>query len=84
MIGQVQLTGISDPSRVKHIILEKKHEVLELANKQDPMLVKLGGGAKDLEVRIINTLRGPNVIVHLLVDVRDAMGAKIILRHAYN
>jgi hydroxymethylglutaryl-CoA reductase len=78
MIGQVQLTGISDPSRVKHIILEKKHEVLELANKQDPMLVKLGGGAKDLEVRVINTLRGPNVIVHLLVDVRDAMGANAV------
>lgn len=78
MIGQVQLTGIKDPSRVKHIILEKKQEVLELANRQDPMLVKLGGGAKDLEVRVINTLRGPNVIVHLLVDVRDAMGANAV------
>jgi hydroxymethylglutaryl-CoA reductase len=78
MIGQVQLTGIKDPSRVKHIILEKRQEVLELANRQDPMLVKLGGGAKDLEVRVINTLRGPNVIVHLLVDVRDAMGANAV------
>ena len=78
MIGQVQLTGIKDPSRVKHIILEKRQEVLELANRQDPMLVKLGGGAKDLEVRVVNTLRGPNVIVHLLVDVRDAMGANAV------
>jgi hydroxymethylglutaryl-CoA reductase len=42
------------------------------------MLVKLGGGAKDLEVRVVNTLRGPNVIVHLLVDVRDAMGANAV------
>ena len=78
MIGQVQLTGIKDPSRVMHIILEKRQEVLELANRQDPMLVKLGGGAKDLEVRVVNTLRGPNVIVHLLVDVRDAMGANAV------
>jgi hydroxymethylglutaryl-CoA reductase len=78
MIGQVQLTGIKDPSRVKHVILEKRQEVLELANRQDPMLVKVGGGAKDLEVRVVNTLRGPNVIVHLLVDVRDAMGANAV------
>ena len=78
MIGQVQLTGIRDPSRVKHMILEKKQELIEIANKQDPMLVKLGGGAKDLEVRVIDTLRGPNVIVHLLVDVRDAMGANAV------
>jgi hydroxymethylglutaryl-CoA reductase len=78
MIGQVQLTGIKDPSRVKHIVLEKKQDILDLANKQDPMLVKAGGGARDLEVRIINTLHGPNVIVHLLVDVRDAMGANAV------
>jgi len=78
MIGQVQVTGIRDPSRVTHMILEKKREILELANEQDPMLVNLGGGAKDLEVRIVNTLRGPNVIVHLLVDVKDAMGANAV------
>ncbi|MBU0685533.1 MAG: hydroxymethylglutaryl-CoA reductase, degradative [Thermoplasmatota archaeon] len=78
MIGQVQVTGIRDPSRVTHMILEKKREILEIANEQDPMLVKLGGGAKDLEVRIVNTLRGPNVIVHLLVDVKDAMGANAV------
>jgi len=78
MIGQVQITGVRDPSRVKHTILERKEEILELANKQDPMLVKLGGGAKDLEVRVVNTMEGPNVIVHLLVDVRDAMGANAV------
>lgn len=78
MIGQVQLTGIRDPSRVKHMILEKKHEIVDLANQQDPMLIKVGGGARDIEVRIVETLRGPNVIVHLLVDVRDAMGANAV------
>jgi len=78
MIGQVQVTGVADPSRVKHTILEKKSEILELANKQDPMLLKLGGGAKDLEVRVVKTQRGFNVVVHLLVDVRDAMGANAV------
>ena len=78
MIGQIQLTNIRDPSRVKHLLLEHKNEIIELANKQDPMLVKLGGGAKDLEVRVIHTLKGHNVVVHLHVDVRDAMGANAV------
>ncbi len=78
MIGQVQLTNVRDPSRIKHLLLEHKDEILELANKQDPLLVKLGGGAKDLEVRVIHTLKGHNVIVHLHVDVRDAMGANAV------
>ncbi len=78
MIGQVQVVGVKDPSRVKHILLEKKSEILELANLQDPMLIRLGGGARDLEVRIVNTQKGPNVVVHLLVDVRDAMGANAV------
>ena len=78
MIGQVQIVGIKDPIRVKHLILEEKQKILDLANKQDPMLVKLGGGARDVEIRVISTPRGPNVIVHLLVDVRDAMGANAV------
>lgn len=78
MIGQVQLTGIKDPSRAKHMLLERKQEVLDLANSQDPMLTKVGGGARDIEVRIVQTGRGPNVVVHLLVDVRDAMGANAV------
>jgi len=78
MIGQIQLTGVKDPSKTKHIILEKRAEILALANEQDPMLIKVGGGAKDLDVRVIQTLKGPNVIVHLHVDVRDAMGANAV------
>ena len=78
MIGQVQVTSVKDPSRVKHMILERKQEIIDLANKQDPMLLKVGGGALDLEARVIHTLHGPNVIVHLLVDVRDAMGANAV------
>jgi len=78
MIGQVQVTGVSNPEAARNSLLEHKHEILSLANAQDPMLIKLGGGARDLEVRIIQTLEGPNVIVHLLVDVRDAMGANAV------
>ena len=78
MIGQVQITGVKDPSRAKHLLLAKKDAVLELANKQDPMLIKLGGGARDLEVRVVQGQRGPMVVVHLLVDVRDAMGANAV------
>jgi len=78
MIGQIQLTDIKDPSRAKHVILEKKQVILDLANKQDPMLIKLGGGARDIEVRVVRGQQGPMVIVHLLVDVRDAMGANAV------
>lgn len=78
MIGQVQLTGVKDPHRAKHMILERKAEILDLANKQDPMLLKVGGGAKDIDARTIHTIKGPNVIVHLHVDVRDAMGANAV------
>ena len=78
MIGQIQLTGVRDPNRAKHMILEKKAEILDLANKQDPMLLKVGGGAKDIDARTIHTIKGPNVVVHLHVDVRDAMGANAV------
>jgi hydroxymethylglutaryl-CoA reductase len=78
MIGQIQLTGVRDPSEAKEAILSNREKIIEIANEQDPMLVKLGGGAKDLEVRILSTSRGPMVIVHLLVDTRDAMGANVV------
>jgi len=78
MIGQIQLTGVKDPNRAKHMILEKKAEILDLANKQDPMLLKVGGGAMDIDARTIHTIKGPNVVVHLHVDVRDAMGANAV------
>jgi hydroxymethylglutaryl-CoA reductase len=78
MIGQIQLTDIKDPSRAKHVILERMQAILDLANKQDPMLIKLGGGARDLEVRVVQGQKGPMLVVHLLVDVRDAMGANAV------
>ena len=59
-------------------ILEKKEEIMELANQQDPVLVRLGGGTRDVEVRVIETSRGLVVAVHLIVDVLDAMGANSV------
>jgi len=78
MIGQVQLVGVKDLEEARRIILENKDQILEIANEQDPVLVKFGGGARDLEVRILDTEVGPMVITHLLVDVRDAMGANAV------
>ncbi len=77
MIGQIQLTGV-DPNKAEKEINTKKQEIMDLANSQDPVLVKFGGGVKDLRVRKIKTLKGPMIIVHLLVDVRDAMGANAV------
>ncbi|HUV79611.1 MAG TPA: hydroxymethylglutaryl-CoA reductase, degradative [Candidatus Bathyarchaeia archaeon] len=78
MIGQIQVTDVPDPSSAKFTILAHKQRILEIANEKDPVLVNLGGGAKDVEVRVIDTITGPQVIVHLLVNVKDAMGANAV------
>lgn len=78
MIGQIQLVGVGDPHEAVKKILAGKGEVLAEANEQDPVLVKLGGGAVDIEARVIDTQLGPMVVIHLMVDVRDAMGANVI------
>ncbi|RLG87836.1 MAG: hydroxymethylglutaryl-CoA reductase, degradative [Thermoprotei archaeon] len=78
MIGQIQVLNVPNPHYAKMAILEHKDEILDLANKQDPILVKLGGGAKDLEARVINSRIGPMLIIHLLVNVKDAMGANAV------
>lgn len=78
MIGQIQLTGLGDPEAAREAILSKTDELMEMANEQDPILVKFGGGAKEIEVRIIETIQGKMVIVHIIVDCRDAMGANAV------
>lgn len=78
MIGQIQLVDAKNPSEAREKILAQKKQILFKANEQDPFLVKLGGGAVDLEARVIDTSQGQMVIIHLLVDVRDAMGANVI------
>lgn len=78
MIGQIQLLGVKDPYSARFEILKAKEEILEKANECDPVLVKLGGGAKDLEVRVVESRVGVMLVVHLLVDVKDAMGANAV------
>ena len=78
MIGQVQLVRSPSPRDAEKQILASKREILERANKQDPMLVSKGGGAKDLRVRILPSLTGTMVIAEILVDCRDAMGANVV------
>jgi len=78
MIAQIQLVDVPDPNAARLRILEQKEALVELANEQDPVLIRFGGGARDLEVRVIQTGVGPMVISHLLVDCRDAMGANAV------
>jgi hydroxymethylglutaryl-CoA reductase len=78
MIAQVQLVEVPDPEHARLAILEKRGEIAAICDGCDPMLVKLGGGFRDLEVRVIASKGGPMVITHLIVDTRDAMGANTV------
>jgi hydroxymethylglutaryl-CoA reductase len=78
MIGQIQILDILNFEKAIKNIEEAKQKLLEIANELDPILVKFGGGAKDITLRQIETDVGPMLIVHLLVDCRDAMGANAV------
>ncbi|MGB1854540.1 MAG: hydroxymethylglutaryl-CoA reductase, degradative [Candidatus Thalassarchaeaceae archaeon] len=78
MIGQIQVVGCEDPVASREAILASKEELIQSCNDVDPILVKFGGGCKDVEARIIETDSGPMIIAHILVDCRDAMGANAV------
>jgi hydroxymethylglutaryl-CoA reductase len=78
MIGQVHIVNVTAPYSKAAKILEHKSEILDYASQQDPILLKQGGGPRDLEVRVIDTRKGAAIVVHLIVDVRDAMGANAV------
>lgn len=78
MISQIQLLDVPAPAFARGAILEHKKEIAALCNEKDPILVQHGGGVKDVEVRVLDSLVGPMVIVHLLVDTLDAMGANAV------
>ncbi|MDP6920508.1 MAG: hydroxymethylglutaryl-CoA reductase, degradative [Candidatus Thalassarchaeum sp.] len=78
MIGQIQVVGCKDPEAAIASILQNSAELVESCNSVDPILVKFGGGCRDIQARIIETDSGPMVIVHILVDCRDAMGANAV------
>jgi len=78
MIGQIHIVNASSPHYKAMKILEHKDELLDYAKELVPLLVKLGGGPRDIEVRVVDSRIGPIIIVHIIVDVRDAMGANTV------
>jgi hydroxymethylglutaryl-CoA reductase len=79
MIGQMQVINLLNLEEAKFKLYEHKTELLAAADEIDPVLKKFGGGARDLEVRIIeDSPIGGFIVVHLIYDVRDAMGANAV------
>ncbi len=82
MIGQIQVTNYGDPTVASQEILDHKEEILALANSFHPAMVRRGGGAKDVEVRVLPAPEGPRgeplLVVHILIDTQEAMGANLI------
>ena len=79
MRAQVQVLGVTDPYGARQALLRNKAEILEVANSRDKVLIGLGGGCRDIEVHVFSeTPRGAMVVMHLIVDVRDAMGANTV------
>ncbi len=78
MIGQIQLVNVPKPESARTALLARKDEILKKANDQDPLLVSLGGGAKDLTVKMLSTIKGPMVVAELIVSTGDAMGANAV------
>jgi hydroxymethylglutaryl-CoA reductase len=78
MIGQMQVLDLDDPGAAREQLLGEKARLLELADGTDPVIVNLGGGARDLEARVLDSPLGQMLIVHLIYDTRDAMGANTI------
>ncbi len=79
MIGQLQVLDVTDPWSARFDLLAARDELLALADESDPVILKLGGGARDLEVRVFEqTPAGPMLVAHLIFDCRDAMGANAV------
>jgi len=78
MIAQVQVLDVADPHAAKLRLYEHRQELLDSANDQDPVLVRFGGGARDIDVRIVHAQNATYVVLHLLVNVGDAMGANAV------
>ena len=79
MRAQVQVLGTTDPYGARQTLLRHRAKILEIANSRDEVLIGLGGGCRDIEVHVFpDTPRGAMVVMHLIVDVRDAMGANTV------
>jgi hydroxymethylglutaryl-CoA reductase len=77
-IAQVQLCGLPDPWNARATILSRTEEIRALCDETDPQLTELGGGLREVEVRLVDARSGPMLVVHLIVDTRDAMGANAV------
>ena len=77
MIGQIQIMVYGNYEEVKRTILDHRSSILEIANSRSKTLSSMGAGAKDIEIRKLNDRRS-SIVIHLLVDVRDAMGANVV------
>ncbi|WP_295850538.1 hydroxymethylglutaryl-CoA reductase, degradative [uncultured Xylophilus sp.] len=79
MRAQVQILGTTDPRGARQALLRRRDDILAVANSRDNVLIGLGGGCRDIEVHVFETTpRGAMVVLHLIVDVRDAMGANTV------
>ncbi|PTE10106.1 hydroxymethylglutaryl-CoA reductase, degradative [Mesorhizobium helmanticense] len=79
MRAQVQILGLSDPHGARARLLSARDQIIAAANEKDQVLIGLGGGCREIEVQVFeDTAVGPMVVLHLLVDVRDAMGANTV------
>ena len=79
MIGQMQILDLADAPSARLMLLEKREELLSAATAVDPVLSRLGGGARDLQVRLLeHPALGKYLVLHLIYDVRDAMGANAV------
>ena len=80
LIGQVQVVNLDDPERRRQELLDRSEEILNLANSLHPKMLGRGGGAKDVEVFLHEAPEDGRqmLVLHLLVDTRDAMGANVV------
>ena len=76
-IAQVQIDALSDPFQARAAVYERRAEIEAICAEVDPMLVELGGGLRDIELRVLEAAP-PMLVLHLIVDTRDAMGANAV------
>jgi hydroxymethylglutaryl-CoA reductase len=80
LIGQIQVVGVPDLEKAKQALRERRAEIINLANSFHPNMVARGGGARDIELYVhpLPSSGRQMLVVHLLVDTRDAMGANLV------
>ena len=75
-IGQIQVVDVDVQSSIPKIIAAS-NDILSLANSKSNTLSKMGKGVKEVSCKDIETDSGHMLIVELLIDVGDAMGANV-------